>query len=89
MNYLVQAVHWLNDPLNWTNPGGVDQRLVEHLRMSGVAVLIGCLVGWPLGLWLGHVGRGGWLVALVSTLTRAVPTLALLSLIPLTAIGFG
>ncbi len=23
MNYIHQAVIWLNDPLNWTNPGGV------------------------------------------------------------------
>jgi osmoprotectant transport system permease protein len=89
VNYIAQAIDWLNDPLNWTNPGGVEDRLVEHLRISGAAVLIGCVVGWPLGLWLGHVGRGGWLVALVSNLTRAVPTLALLTLLPLTVIGFG
>ncbi|MEV0152619.1 ABC transporter permease [Micromonospora sp. NPDC050686] len=89
MNPVGQAVVWLNDPLNWTNPGGVLDRLGEHLTMSAAAVLLGCLVAWPLGLWLGHSGRGGGLVVLVSNVTLAVPTLALLTILPLTFLGFG
>ncbi|MBY8873190.1 ABC transporter permease [Micromonospora sp. PLK6-60] len=89
MNPVGQAVLWLNDPLNWTNPGGVLDRLGEHLTMSAAAVLLGCLVAWPLGLWLGHTGRGGGLVVLVSNVTLAVPTLALLTILPLTFLGFG
>ncbi|NGM14749.1 ABC transporter permease [Verrucosispora sp. CWR15] len=88
-NPVSQAVVWLNDPLNWTNPGGILDRLGEHVSMSAAAVLLGCLVAWPLGLWLGHIGRGGGLVVLVSNLTLAVPTLALLTILPLTFLGFG
>ncbi|GAA2714602.1 ABC transporter permease [Micromonospora olivasterospora] len=88
-NPVGEAVRWLNDPLNWTNPGGVLDRLGEHLGMSAAAVLLGCLVAWPLGLWLGHTGRGGGLVVLVSNVTLAVPTLALLTILPLTFLGFG
>jgi len=89
MNYLDATLTWINDPLNWTNPGGIDDRLVEHLQISGAAVLLGCLVAWPIGLWLGHLGRGGALVLVVSNVSLAIPTMALLSIIPLTAIGFG
>lgn len=88
-NPVSQAVVWLNDPLNWTNPGGILDRLGEHVSISAAAVLVGCLVAWPLGLWLGHTGRGGGLVVLVSNLTLAVPTLALLTILPLTFLGFG
>ncbi|MFI0795399.1 MULTISPECIES: ABC transporter permease [Micromonospora] len=88
-NPVGQAVLWLNDPLNWTNPGGVLDRLGEHLSISAAAVLLGCLVAWPVGLWLGHTGRGGGLVVLVSNVTLAVPTLALLTILPLTFLGFG
>ncbi|MEV4658988.1 ABC transporter permease [Micromonospora sp. NPDC049301] len=84
-----QAVQWLNDPLNWTNPGGILDRLGEHLTISAAAVALGCLVAWPLGLWLGHTGRGGGLVVLVSNATLAIPTLALLTILPLTFLGFG
>ncbi|KKK04793.1 ABC transporter permease [Micromonospora sp. HK10] len=89
MNHLREAVVWLNDPLNWTNPGGVLDRLGEHLILSALAVLLGCLVAWPLGLWLGHTGRGGSAVLLVSNVTLAIPTLALLTILPLTFLGFG
>lgn len=89
MNQIHQAYIWLNDPLNWTNPGGVLDLLGEHLWLSAAAVLLGCLVAWPIGLWLGHSGRGGGLVVLVSNVTLAIPTVALLSILPLTVIGFG
>jgi len=89
MNILNQAIVWLNDPLNWTNPDGVFVLLRQHLWISFWAVLIGCLVAWPLGLWLGHVGRGGALVVTVSNITRAIPVIALLTILPLTFVGFG
>ncbi|TMM36912.1 MAG: ABC transporter permease subunit [Actinobacteria bacterium] len=89
MTLFQQAIQWLNDPLNWTNPGGIFDRLVEHLRISAAAVLLGCLIAWPLGLWLGHRRRGGGAVITVSNVTLAVPTLSLLTLISLTALGIG
>ncbi len=46
-------------------------------------------MAWPIGLWLGHSGRGGGLVLLVSNVTLAIPTLALLTILPLTFLGFG
>jgi osmoprotectant transport system permease protein len=89
LNYLTEGLTWLNDPLNWTNPGGLLDRLGEHLLISAAAVAIGCIIGWPLGVWLGHRGRGGGVVVTVSNLTLAIPTIALLTILPLTPLGFG
>lgn len=89
MNYLREGYVWLNDPLNWTNPGGLLDRLAEHLLISLWAVLLGCVIGWPLGIWLGHRGRGGGAVLTIANLTLAIPTLALLTILPLTPLGFG
>ena len=89
MNYFREGYVWLNDPLNWTNPGGLLDRLSEHLLISLWAVLLGCVIGWPLGIWLGHRGRGGGAVITLANLTLAVPTLALLTILPLTPLGFG
>jgi osmoprotectant transport system permease protein len=80
---------WLNDPLNWTNPDGLIDRLQEHLVISALAVLLACLIGWPIGIWLGHRGRGGGAVITFSNLTLAIPTVALLTILPLTPLGFG
>ncbi|XVV12402.1 ABC transporter permease [Actinoplanes sp. CA-131856] len=89
MSYFSDGIKWLNDPLNWTNPGGLIDRLQEHLVISFWAVFIGCVVALPIGIWLGHRGRGGGVVITVANLTRAIPTLALLTILPLTALGFG
>jgi osmoprotectant transport system permease protein len=89
VSYLRDGLIWLNDPLNWTNPGGLLDRLQEHLVITFWAVLLGCVVGLPLGIWLGHRGRGGGTVVTVANLTRALPTLALLTILPLTPLGFG
>jgi osmoprotectant transport system permease protein len=93
MNYFHEGYVWLNDPLNWTNPGGLLDRLGEHLEISFWAVLLACLIGWPIGIWLGHrsgAGRGGGGgVITVANLTLAIPTLALLTILPLTPLGFG
>ncbi|RSM63813.1 ABC transporter permease [Actinoplanes sp. ATCC 53533] len=89
MNYFHEGYIWLNDPLNWTNPGGLLDRLEEHLLISLWAVLLGCVIGWPLGIWLGHRGRGGGAVITFANLTLAIPTLALLTILPLTPLGFG
>jgi len=89
VNYFHEGYVWLNDPLNWTNPGGLLDRLSEHLLISLWAVLLGCVIGWPLGIWLGHRGRGGGAVITLANLTLAIPTLALLTILPLTPLGFG
>jgi osmoprotectant transport system permease protein len=89
MNIWEQAYVWLNDPLNWTNPDGILARTAEHLWISAAAVGLALLVAWPIGILLGHLGRGGATVVTIANLTRAIPTIALLTIFPLTAIGFG
>lgn len=89
MSYLDAMLVWLNDPLNWTNPGGILDRLVEHLVLMALALPLAVLVAWPVGLWLGRSGRGSDIVVLLSNLTLAVPVLAMLTVLPLTGLGFG
>jgi osmoprotectant transport system permease protein len=84
-----QGLIWLNDPLNWTNPDGILVRTREHLEISAAAVALGLVLAWPIGIWLGHTGRGGNLIVALANVTRAVPTVALLTIFPLTFIGFG
>ena len=89
MNLLGDAVVWLNDPLNWQGKGGVPYLTYEHLLISFSAVALAALVALPVALVLGHTGRGGGLTVLVTNVSRAIPTLALLTVFAATAIGFG
>ena len=89
MSTLGDAMVWLNDPLNYQGKTGVPYLTYEHLYISGFAVLIAAVVALPLALGLGHLGRGGGFTVVVSNVSRAIPTLALLTIFASTAIGFG
>ncbi|MFC5382572.1 ABC transporter permease [Aquipuribacter nitratireducens] len=80
---------WLTDPANWSGSAGIPVRLWEHVWISGVSVLIAALVGLPVALVLGHLGRGGALASAVANLGRAVPTLAVLVILVLSPEPFG
>jgi len=84
-----EALVYLNDPLNWTRPGGILELLGEHLAISAVAVLAAFVFAFPVGVALGTSGRGSGSVVVLSNVSRAVPTLALLTLFAVTPIGFG
>jgi osmoprotectant transport system permease protein len=89
MNAFSRALLYLNDPLNWTKPDGIFHLLGEHLAISAIAVLLAAVVALPVGVLLGHSGRGGGFVVALSNVSRAVPTLALLTVFAVTPIGFG
>ena len=88
MNAFGEAFVYLNDPFNWVRPGGILDLLVEHLRISALAVLLGALVALPVGVLLGTTGRGGGAIVVLSNVSRAVPTLALLTVFAVTPLGF-
>ena len=51
----------------------------SHMEVSIVATVLAILITVPIGLWLGHKGRGEFLAISVSNVGRAVPSLALLA----------
>jgi osmoprotectant transport system permease protein len=91
VNDFSRALVYLNDPYNWTRTDGLGilSLLGEHLAISLIAVAVGAAITLPIGLWLGHSGRGGGFVVALSNVSRAVPVLALLTVFAVTPIGFG
>ncbi|MGX2996483.1 ABC transporter permease [Streptomyces sp. JNUCC 64] len=87
MNAITGAYEWLTTAAHWQGERGVWRRLAEHLYFSGVCLLASCALALPLGLWLGHLGKGGALAVNLANVGRAVPTLAVLVLLTLTPLG--
>jgi len=71
---------WLADGAHWQGSDGILARLIEHLAYSLVAVVIAALIAIPLGLFIGHTGRGRFLVVNLTGAARAIPSLGLLFL---------
>ena len=84
MSLVTDTVAWLADGEHWSGPDGVPTRLVEHLTVSGAALL-----ALPPAFLLGARGRGGGALVALANASRAVPTFAVLVLLVATPVGFG
>jgi osmoprotectant transport system permease protein len=78
------VVNWLLEFFgkadNWSGPAGIPMRLLEHLEFSVLALILAVVIAIPLGLLIGHTGKGGLGVVITANLARALPTLGLLVL---------
>jgi osmoprotectant transport system permease protein len=74
---------WLSDPAHWSGDDGVPHRVLEHLQYSFEALLVAAVIAIPLGLYIGHTGRGRVLIVNVAGAFRAIPTLGLLFIVAL------
>ena len=81
MSLLGEVVEWFTTAEHWRGDFGVPHRLTEHALMSAGALAAALIIGLPLGIWLGHRGRGGALAINISNIGRAIPSLAILALV--------
>ena len=80
MNFVQRALSYLLTADNWTGPVGLAARILEHLEYTGIAVGASALIAVPVGLIIGHTGRGTLLVVGAVNGLRALPTLGVLLL---------
>jgi osmoprotectant transport system permease protein len=78
MNFANQVLQWFLNGAHWQGDGGIPHRTFEHLAMSGASVLTAALIALPVGIAIGHFGRGGFLAINISNIGRAVPSFAVL-----------
>jgi osmoprotectant transport system permease protein len=88
------GLRWLTASEHWSGTSGFTHRLWEHAALSTVIVLIALLIALPIGLALGHIGKGGFLAINVTNIGRALPSFGLLVLFALllglrSRFGFG
>lgn len=90
MNYFGSAFAFILDPVNWSasaaNP--IGSRLGEHLWYTLLALVISAAIALPIGLLIGHTGRGRQAAVLISGGARALPTLGVITLLAV-LIGIG
>lgn len=67
---------------------GLPALIGYHLLFVAIPMLIAMAIALPLGIWVGHTGRGGTLAVNLTNVGRAVPSLGII-LIAVTALGRG
>lgn len=84
-NVFTDTLEWLADPVHWSGSGGIVARLGEHLHYSALVLVIASVIAIPLGLYIGHTGKGRVAAVAIAGALRALPTLGLLVLFALLA----
>ena len=80
MDFLGQVLAWYTDPANWTGNNAIPLRLWQHLSLSVVSLAVGIAIALPIGLYIGHTGRGARVAVALSNIGRAVPSLGWLGI---------
>lgn len=82
MGAIIDGFRWLTTWSNW-GPDGEDiaLRVGQHLWYSLVATVAAVAIGLPIGLAIGHTGKGKFLAANLAGLWRAIPTIGVVLLV--------
>jgi osmoprotectant transport system permease protein len=81
---LLQAIAWILDPAHWATVNfgpGIAGELAAHIGLAALCVLVTMVIALPIGLYVGHTGKGRRGVVLIANVVRAFPTLGLLSIL--------
>jgi osmoprotectant transport system permease protein len=81
MNFITGVLHWFTTAANWSGPDGIIQRVVLQLELSGTVIVAAIIIGVGIGFTLAHSRRGGFVAVNSANAARAVPSLALLTLL--------
>jgi osmoprotectant transport system permease protein len=88
VNVVNQVLNWLTDPAQWSGPDGIPVRTLQHLWYSLLATAIAAAIALPIGILIGHTGRGALLAVNLTNLGRAIPSLGII-ILTFTLVGFG
>ena len=80
MSFFNYAWQWLSLSAHWSGSNGVPARLLEQVEYTVLAMVIAAVIALPIGVWIGHTGRGGFTLISVANIWRSLPTLGLLVL---------
>jgi len=93
MEFLGEVLAWFTAPEQWAGRDSIPVHLGGHLALSVAALLGGLIVALPIGIAIGHTGRGAFLAIGLSNVGRAIPSLAILGIVfPISLrlnLGFG
>jgi osmoprotectant transport system permease protein len=80
MEFLGEVIAWFGSPENWSGQLGIPNSLATHLWVSAVSLAASIAIGLPIGLLIGHTGRGAFLAISISNVGRAIPSVGMIGI---------
>ncbi len=86
---LSQITGWFSASGQWYGGDSIPYRVLQHVYYFSVSMGVAAAIALPVGIGLGHFGRGGLLAINIANVGRAVPSFGLIILMfLLVGVGF-
>jgi osmoprotectant transport system permease protein len=85
---LPEIAAYLSDPATYQGRFALQHLAWQHVYYSVVAMLLATAIALPLGLWIGHRGKGEFVVVSITNSGRAVPDFGII-LLAVLLLGLG
>jgi osmoprotectant transport system permease protein len=87
MGDIADAINYIFNSANWSGDDGIGAYAIQQVLHTVTSLVIAMLIGLPIALLLGHLGKGGFLAVNLSNMGRAVPVFAVLIILSVGPIG--
>ena len=81
MRTILDGLGWLTSVDEWWGRRGIAVAIRDHLWYSLLSLLGAIVIGLPVGLAIGHTGKGRFVAANLAGLWRAIPTVGVVGLL--------
>lgn len=75
IEFLGDVLAWYTDPAQWTGRDTLPQMIFGQILLAATSLAVAMAIALPIGLYIGHTGRGAGVAVAMSNIGRAIPSL--------------
>ena len=75
IEFLGEVLAWYTDPAQWTGRDTLPEMIFGQILLAATSVAVAMAIALPIGLYIGHTGRGAGVAVAMSNIGRAIPSL--------------
>ena len=79
--FLREVLAWYTDPAQWTGRDTLPEMIWGQILLAATSLAVAVAIALPIGLYIGHTGRGAGVAVAMSNIGRAIPSLGWLGIV--------
>jgi osmoprotectant transport system permease protein len=81
IEFLGEVLAWYTDPAQWTGRNSLPEMIVGQVLLAATSLAVAMAIAVPIGLYIGHTGRGAGVAVAMSNIGRAIPSLGWMGIV--------
>jgi osmoprotectant transport system permease protein len=81
IDFLRDVLAWYTDPSQWIGRDTLPQLIFGTVLLAAVSLVVAMAIAVPIGLYIGHTGRGAGVAVAMSNIGRAIPSLGWMGIV--------